>query len=95
MTVMLRLTSNISKDILFPEKAKSNREGSAQIRLAKELFGKYKGPVMFFFVLLYFCAVLKFFLFFFFSGYVVVKISMVFFKDLDDLLPKRAVGIKR
>lgn len=61
MTFMLRLTKNISKDMLFPEKAKSNREGSAQIQVAKKLFDKHKGPVMFFFVLLYFSAVLKFF----------------------------------
>ena len=51
MTVMWRLTKNISTDMMFPEKAKSNREGSAQIRLAKKLFDKYKGPDMFFFVL--------------------------------------------
>lgn len=35
------------------------------------------------------------FIFFYFSGSVIVKISMVFFKDLADLLPKRAVGIKK
>lgn len=61
MTFMLRLTKNISKDMLFPEKAKSNREGSAQIQVAKKLFDKHKGSVMFFFVLLYFSAVLIFF----------------------------------
>ncbi|KAK2570207.1 Adhesion G protein-coupled receptor B3 [Acropora cervicornis] len=65
MTFMLRLTKNISKDMLFPEKAKSNREGSAQIQVAKKLFDKHKGLE-------------------------VVIISMVFFKDLADLLPKRA-----
>ena len=92
---MLRLTKNISKDMLFPEKPKSNREGSAQIQVAKKLFDKHKGPVMFFFVLLYFSAVLKFFFIIFFSGLEVVIISMVFFKDLADLLPKRAVGIKK
>lgn len=95
MTFMLRLTKNISKDMLFPEKAKSNREGSAQIQVAKKLFDKHKGPVMFFFVLLYFSAVLKFFFIIIFSGLEVVIISMVFFKDLADLLPKRAVGIKK
>ncbi|XP_074622246.1 uncharacterized protein LOC141880636 [Acropora palmata] len=70
MTFMLRLTKNISKDMLFPERAKSNREGSAQIQVAKKLFDKHKGLE-------------------------VVIISMVFFKDLADLLPKRAVGIKK
>lgn len=39
----MKEAKKFSSDFQYPERAKKNKEGSAHIRLSKELFGKYKG----------------------------------------------------
>ena len=43
MRVMVKETKKFSGDFQYPERAKKNNAGSADIRLSKELFAKYKG----------------------------------------------------
>jgi len=43
MRVMVKEARKFSSNFQYPERAKKDKEGSAHIRLSKELFGKYKG----------------------------------------------------
>ena len=47
MKVMVKEAKKISGNVLYPEHAKKDNEASAQIRLPQELFGKYKGSLVF------------------------------------------------
>lgn len=42
MKVMVKEARRVSSDVEFPENTKG-KDGSAQVRLPQELFGKYKG----------------------------------------------------
>lgn len=43
MKVMVKEAKKFSSDVKYPENTKQGSDGSAQIRLPQELFGKYKG----------------------------------------------------
>ena len=43
MKVMVKEAKTISDDVLYPDRAKKDNEGSTQIQLPQKLFGKYKG----------------------------------------------------
>ena len=47
MKVMVKEAKKFSSDVEYPENAKQGSDGSAQIRLPQELFGKYKGRATF------------------------------------------------
>ena len=55
MKVMVKEAKKFSSDVEYPENTKQSSDGSAQIRLPQELFGKYKGRVTFVNCIISFC----------------------------------------
>jgi len=47
MKVMVKEARRFSTDVKYPENTKEGNDGSAQVRLPQELFGKYKGRQLF------------------------------------------------
>lgn len=47
MKVMVKEAKKVLSDVEYPENTKQGNDGSAQIRLPQELFGKYKGMPFF------------------------------------------------